>query len=82
MVADTVGNDNQRRLLRDAIETGKIESLDEVRQVIDVTGALQYTIELAQSEAKAAKQAIAGLDASEYRRAMMFLADYAVERSY
>ena len=77
-----VGNDNQRRLLRDAIETGKIESLDEVRRVIDVTGALQYTIELAQSEAKAAKQAIAGLDASEYRRAMMFLADYAVERSY
>ena len=42
----------------------------------------QYTIDLAQSEAKAAKQAIAGLDASEYRQAMMFLADYAVERSY
>jgi octaprenyl-diphosphate synthase len=77
-----VGNDNQRRLLRDGIETGTIESFDEIRQVIDVTGALQYTIELAQSEAKAAKQAIAGLDPSEYRRAMMFLADYAVERSY
>jgi octaprenyl-diphosphate synthase len=77
-----VGNDRQRRLLRDAIKNGKIESLDEIRQVIDVTGALQYTIELAQSEAAAAKQAIAGLDDSEYRQAMMFLADYAVERSY
>ena len=77
-----VGNDAQRRLVRDAIENGKIESLDEVRQVIEVTGALQYTIELAQSEAAAAKQAIAGLDDSEYRQAMMFLADYAVERSY
>ena len=77
-----VGNDAQRLLVREAIESGKIESLDEVRQVIEDTGALQYTIEMAQSEATAAKQAIAGLDDSEYRQAMMFLADYAVERSY
>jgi octaprenyl-diphosphate synthase len=77
-----VGNDSQRRLVREAIESGKIESLDEIRQVIDVTGALQYTIEMAQSEAAAAKQAIAGFDDSKYRQAMMFLADYAVERSY
>ena len=77
-----VGNDAQRRLVREAIESGKIESLDEIRQVIDVTGALKYTIEMAQSEATAAKQVISGLEDSEYRQAMMFLADYAVERSY
>jgi octaprenyl-diphosphate synthase len=77
-----VGNDAQRQLVREAIESGRIESLDEIRQVIEDTGALQYTIEMAQSEAAAAKQAISGLDDSEYRRAMMFLADYAVERSY
>lgn len=77
-----VGNERQQHLLRDAIKNGKIESLDEIRQIIEDTGALQYTIELAQSEAAAAKQAIAGLDDSEYRQAMMFLADYAVDRSY
>jgi octaprenyl-diphosphate synthase len=77
-----VGNERQQHLLRDAIKNGKIESLDEIRQVIDDTGALQYTIELAQSEAAAAKQAIAGLDDSKYRQAMVFLADYAVDRSY
>jgi len=77
-----VGNDAQRHLVREAIESGKIESLDEIRQVIEDTGALQDTVEMAQSEATAAKQAIAGLDDSEYRQAMMFLADYAVERSY
>ena len=77
-----VGNERQQHLLRDAIKNGKIESLDEIWQIIEDTGALQYTIELAQSEAAAAKQAIAGLDDSEYRQAMMFLADYAVDRSY
>ena len=77
-----VGNDRQRRLVRDAIKTGNIDTLDDIRQVIEETGSLQYTIEQAQSAAAAARNAIAGLDASEYRQAMMFLADYAVERSY
>jgi octaprenyl-diphosphate synthase len=77
-----VGNDSQRQLLREAIENGQSNSFDEIRQVIADTGALQYTIERAQSEAQAARRAIAGLDDSEYRQAMIFLADYAVERSY
>ena len=77
-----VGNDRQRRLVRDAIKTGNIDTLDDIRQVIEETGSLQYTIEQAQSAAAAARNAVAGLDASEYRQAMMFLADYAVERSY
>jgi len=77
-----VGNERQRGLIRDAIKTGNIDSFDDIRQVIDETGSLRYTIEQAQSEAAAARNAIAGLDASEYRQAMMFLADYAVERSY
>jgi len=75
-----VGNDAQRQLIRDAIENGGSERLDEIRRVIDDTGALQYTLELAQAQADAAKDAIAGFEDSEYRRAMLFLADYAVER--
>jgi octaprenyl-diphosphate synthase len=77
-----VGNSGQRQLLREAIENGQSKRFDQIRQVIVDTGALQYTIERAQSEAQAARRAIAGLDDSEYRQAMMFLADYAVERSY
>jgi len=77
-----VGNEAQRRLIRNAIETGTCAQFDEVRQVIEETGALQYTIDQAQFEAASARNAIAGLDASDYRKAMMFLADYAVERSY
>jgi octaprenyl-diphosphate synthase len=77
-----VGSENQRDLIRDAIKSGNIDKLDDIRQVIAETGSLQYTIDQAQAEAAAARRAIAGLDASEYRQAMTFLADYAVERSY
>ncbi len=77
-----VGNASQKKLIRDAIESGRIERFDDINRVINDTGALQYTIEQAQTEAGAAKKAIAALDDSEYRQAMMFLADYAVERHY
>jgi len=77
-----VGNDSQRKLIRDAIESGRIEDFDDINRVINTTGALQYTIEQAQAQAAAAKRSIADLDDSEYRQALLFLADYAVERRY
>jgi len=77
-----VGNAAQRQVLREAIESGKIERLDEINHIINATGALQYTLDQAQAESDAAKQAIAGLESSVYRQALMFLADYAVERRY
>ena len=77
-----IGNDSQRSLIRDAIESGKAEHFDEINQVIIDTGALQYTLDLAQAQAEQAKQSIADLSDSEHKRALLFLADYAVERSY
>jgi len=77
-----VGDASQKKLIRDAIESGRIERLDDINQVINATGALQYTIEQAHSQAAAAKRSIADLDDSEYRQALLFLADYAVERRF
>jgi octaprenyl-diphosphate synthase len=77
-----VGNDAQRKLVRNAIESGRIEDFDEINQVIHDTGALQYTLEQARSESAAAKTAIGALDDSRFKQALIFLADYAVERSY
>ena len=76
------GTTGQRQLIRDAIENGSVERLDDIRQVIDDTGALQYTLDQAHAEAEAAQRALAVLDDSEYRQALLFLADYAVERRY
>ena len=76
------GNDSQRSLIRDAIESGKTERFDEINRAIVDTGALQYTIDMAQAQAELAKQSIAKLIDSEHKQALLFLADYAVERNY
>ncbi len=77
-----VGNAEQKALIREAIETGQAEQLDTINQAINDSGALQYTIDQAHLEATRAKQSIDCLEDSPYRRALIFLADYAVARSY
>jgi octaprenyl-diphosphate synthase len=77
-----VGNSRQKKLIRDAIENGSADCFDDIHQAIQESGALQYTIDRAQSEAEQAKQQIACLEQSPYKQALIFLADYAVERRY
>ena len=76
------GDAAQRSLIRSAIEQGSADNFDAIHQAIWDTGALQYTLDQAQAQADQAKQAIAALADNEYRQALMFLADYAVERRY
>ncbi len=76
------GSPQQRQLIRDAIEQGSAAEFDAIHQAINDTGALQYTFDRARSQAEGAKRALDALADSEHRRAMLFLADYAVERSY
>jgi octaprenyl-diphosphate synthase len=76
------GNAAQRGLIRGAIEAGEGANFDEIRRVIDATGALQYTLEQAQWHAQQAGSCLAALDDGEHKQAMLFLADYAVRRKY
>jgi octaprenyl-diphosphate synthase len=76
------GNAEQQSLIRQAIEQGSIDKFDQISQAIRETGALEYTLTQARAAATQAKQLIQGLDDSEYKQALMFLADYAVERKY
>ena len=76
------GNDSQRSLIRNAIESGKAENFDEINQAINDTGALQYTIDQAQAQAEQAKHSIATLSDGEHKQALLFLADYSVERNH
>ena len=80
--AMATGSDAQRSLIRTAIESGKAENFDEINRAIVETGALQYTIDKAHSEAALAKQSIAGINDGDHKQALLFLADYAVERRY
>jgi octaprenyl-diphosphate synthase len=75
------GTDEQRALLRLAIEQGGLDQLDAIRIAIESTGALNYTARLAREQAEAAVAALAALPESAYRDALASLARIAVERT-
>ncbi|MDJ0779054.1 MAG: octaprenyl diphosphate synthase [Gammaproteobacteria bacterium] len=76
------GNEKQKTLIRNAIEQGSAADFDAINQAIVDTGALDYTLQQARDNADDAKQQLLQLPESDYRDALLFLADYAVERSY
>jgi octaprenyl-diphosphate synthase len=76
------GTDEQRALIRGAIEQGSLEHLQQITAAIESTGGLAYTARLARREAALAIEAIAILPDSAYKQALRELADFAVERAY
>jgi len=76
------GTPEQAALMREAIEAGGLEHIDSVMRAIKSTGALQYTAQLAQREAKSAFEALEVIPDSDFRQALSKLAKLSVERSY
>jgi octaprenyl-diphosphate synthase len=76
-----VGTPEQRRLLRDAIENGGRERIDDVIGVIASTDAITYTAQLARDYAQQAQEALALLPPSEAASAMVIMAEFAVDRT-
>ena len=68
--------------LRRAIETGGLDSLDNIIAAIRDTGAIARARDAAQKHADAAKAALAPLPDSTARDAMLVLADYALQRDH
>ncbi|MDH3589012.1 MAG: octaprenyl diphosphate synthase [Gammaproteobacteria bacterium] len=76
------GTPKQAALMREAVEAGGLERIDEVMRAIESTGALQYTAQLARREAESALEALEAVPDSEYRQALSALARLSVDRSY
>jgi len=74
------GSDAERKMLRHAIEQGGIDKLGEIQAVVESTGALQYTTARAQEAADMAINALSRIPDSEYKQAMVAVADFAVRR--
>ncbi len=77
-----VGNEQQREVLRKAIETGGREQMEQVGAAIVATQSLEYTAVLAQSHAQSARDALAVLPESDFRQSLLATADFAVGRTY
>jgi len=76
------GSEVQSKIVRKAIEEGGLNYLDQVMDAIKQTGAIEYTEKTARREAELAIQQLEHLPESEYKKAMTWLANYSVDRSF
>ncbi len=72
----------QAALIKSAIEKGGYDKIDEVQAIIQQTGALQYTENMAQLQAEKAIEALAHLPDSENKTMLEAIARLSVHRSH
>ena len=70
----------ERELLRNAVEHGGLEHVQEILKLVKKSGALDYTRERALAESMKAREALKALPASPYRDALSDLAEFSVAR--
>ncbi len=71
----------QSAILRKAIEEGGHEHIDAVMEIIEQTGSLDATLQMAADEAEAAKRALGSLPDSSYKQYLLALAEQAAART-
>ncbi len=74
------GSDKQRYVIRIAILEGGLARLTEVQQVIESTGALEYTEMKARQAADLAIEDLGSMQDSDYKQSLIEIADFAVRR--
>lgn len=81
LVAMQRGSNEERELIRHAIEHGEVERLREIVGIVRRTGALDVTRDAAREEAGSARAALDALPPSEVREALLEFCVRSVERS-
>ena len=74
------GADSERDLIRQAILDGGLQQLETIQHIIKSTGALDYTLQRAHEAADTAIAALASIPESEYKQALLSVAEFAVQR--
>lgn len=75
------GNPEQAALIRQAIELGQVEKLQEVLETVESTGAVPYTRALAERYSREAVSALSEVPDSPYKKALIELAGYNTSRA-
>lgn len=73
---------DEKALLESAITNASRDNLDDVLAIIEKTGSLAYTARIAREQAALAQQSLTVLPDSEYKTALMGLAQFSIERAY
>lgn len=75
------GTAEQVQLIEQAIASASRDQFDAVKSIIESTGAITYTSELAKKYVKEARESLASLPPSNHREALHQLAEFAVART-
>lgn len=76
------GTNSQRQRLEAAIRKKDTSQLPAVIEIVEQTGAFEYTLELARTRARNARDSIRGLPTSEFHTALIELSEFAVTRNH
>jgi octaprenyl-diphosphate synthase len=76
------GNEQQASVIRQAIENGERDRIDDIITIINETGAIDYTAHAAAQEVSQAKAALDILPDTDYKQALIGLAEFAISRDY
>lgn len=74
------GSEIESTLIRQAILEGGLEQLDNIQAIIQSTGALDYTARRAHEAADIAISVLSDIPDSEYKQALISIAEFAVQR--
>ena len=74
--------EDEANIIRNAIINGGLDKIDIIQQIINNTGAIEYTAKLAQKEADLAIESLDRFSTTEYLEAMVNLANFSIERRF
>jgi len=69
-----------KELIRNAIVEGGLDHLERITAIIETTGALEYTAKRARDAADTAITALANVPDSDFKQALIAIADFSVQR--
>ncbi len=76
------GSSEQTAIIRDAIENSGRDNMPAIIEAIESTGAIDYTANCAAIEANKASDALSNVPPSDYREALLALAEFSIKRSF
>jgi octaprenyl-diphosphate synthase len=76
------GSDDQRKLIRQAIEQGGRDNIDAIMGTIESTQSLAYTARQAEAQAEMARAALTPVPDSPFKQALVDLTYYSIHRNH
>jgi len=74
------GSDEEKHLIRQAVRKGGLDDLPRILDIVNRSGALEYTMKRAKAEAQAALDCLQDIPESDHRSALTLLTEVAVAR--